>query len=62
MAEGELKLKQITTAMTGDGTIELFGVDDTGAVWRHIFQKELWVRMPMGYQQAFGAPLGGKLA
>jgi hypothetical protein len=42
--------------------IELFGLDDSGAVWRYARDKDLWIRMSMKYEQEFGAPLREKLA
>ena len=52
----QLKLETIT----GTGN-DLFGLDDTGTVWRYNFQRETWVRLKMTTEEAFESKGGGRI-
>lgn len=38
--------------------MELFGLDESGAVWRYARDKDLWIRMSMKYEHEFGGSGG----
>lgn len=63
MAETEIKFVQIaasprTLSPPGDN---LYGLREEGDVWVYDWNKKLWTRLSMAFEQVAGGPLGGKL-